>query len=188
MDRELTDQAVVRAALQDPKQYAAIVERYHAPLSRYIMRLGCRSTDDVKDVLQETFLKAYINLNDYDQGLKFSSWLYRIAHNETMSFFRKVKSNPAAIGLEEQMLLVERIGDSTDIAADADRKFEAEEVRKALESIDFKYREPLVLKFLEEKSYEEISDILKMPVGTVATLINRGKQKLKTALGNRGAS
>jgi RNA polymerase sigma-70 factor, ECF subfamily len=180
-----TDQELVRETLRDPNVYAALVERYQAALLRYILRLGCRSRDDAQDVLQESLLKAYLNLNDYDQDLKFSSWLYRIVHNETISHFRKTRVRPRAAETEDQLLFMENAASELDLNTEADRRLLAERLDAALAKVDDKYRDALVLRFMEEKSYEEISDILRLPMGSVATLISRGKLSLKKALGGK---
>ena len=87
--REKTDEELVALALKDPQVYASIMERYEEKLLRYIMRISVNSKEDAEDVLQDVFLSAYKNLNDFDQDLKFSSWIYRIAHNKVISHFFK---------------------------------------------------------------------------------------------------
>lgn len=93
-----SDRTLVLAALADSIGYGAIVGRYEFVLRRYVTRLLGSHAQAVDDVLQETFLKAYLNLNDYDQARAFSPWLYRIAHNEAISFLRKLRAQPQAIG------------------------------------------------------------------------------------------
>ncbi|MEM5814167.1 MAG: RNA polymerase sigma factor [Candidatus Aenigmatarchaeota archaeon] len=176
---QATDAELVRQTLQEPAIFSQIFNRYYSPLTRYIKRLGCYNNDDVQDILQETFISAYINLKDYDDNLKFSSWIYRIAHNKTISFFRKEKIRPRVAKTEGEILFMEMVADDVDPVSDIDKKDLQKKVRRALEKLDVKYRAPLILKFLEEKSYSEISDILRLPIGTVGTLINRGKQKFK---------
>lgn len=180
-----TDQELVQRALQEPAEFSKIFDRYYIPLFRYIRRLGCRNNGDAEDILQETFISTFVNLNDYDAGLKFSSWIYRIAHNKAISYFRKQRVRPQVAETEELLLFMELVADDTNLAVNAERKYLQNEIRKALEWLDAKYRDPLVLKFLEDKSYEEISDILRIPVGTVGTLIKRGKQKLKEIINER---
>ena len=176
------DHELVAAALDRPEAFSAIIEKYTAPLGRYLRRLGCKDPDDQADVLQNTFIKTYVNLNDFDTKLKFSSWIYRIAHNETVSFLRKKKHREVLLSEEEELLMRERIADSTDVEHEVEAAFDRERLNKAINALDPKYREVLILKFLEEKSYEEISDILRTPPGTVATLIHRAKKKLETIL------
>ena len=90
----LTDAEVVAQSRTDRSSFALIVERYEDKLKRYIRRLGVSSFEDRQDILQEIFLKVYKNLNGYDSGLSFSSWIYRIAHNETISWYRKQNVRP----------------------------------------------------------------------------------------------
>jgi len=177
-----TDRELVAASLADASAFALIVERYQEPLRRYVRRLGCRDGNNCEDVLQDTFINVYLNLNGFDQSLKFSSWIYRIAHNQTMDFFRRSKTKPQPAMTDAEVLMLEEVSDRRDLAGDTDRRLTAGVLRAALEGLDDKYREVLTLKYLEEKSYEEISDILRKPMGTVATLINRAKARLKAEL------
>ena len=178
-----SDAEVVKMTLKDPNQYGLLVERYEAKLQRYITRLGVRVHDDQLDVLQEIFIKAYRNLNSFDTSLSFSSWIYRIAHNEAISFYRKKNVRPEGHLVGDGDEVLSFIGSSLDTAdVKFDQGINAEEVNKALGLIDEKYREPLVLRFFEHKEYDEISDILQIPIGSVGTLIHRGKKQLADVL------
>jgi len=181
-----TDQELVTATFSDRHAFSKIVERYEVPIRRYVKRLGCKDNNDTDDVLQEIFIKVFVNLNDYDPDLKFSSWLYRIAHNETISFFRKKNVRPNVLNMEDTEEFFDNLADDTDFVELARKRYDAQIIQEVLTTLDQKYKEVLVLRFLEEKSYTEISDILKMPEGTVATLINRGKKELKIALEAKG--
>jgi RNA polymerase sigma-70 factor (ECF subfamily) len=129
--------------------------------------------------LQEVFLKAWKNLNGFDVGLKFSSWIYRITHNETISTFRKSKSRGEDQKTNIEPELYENLPDDTHFVDEIDQKMTAAEVQAILKSLPENYREVLVLWFVEDQSYEEISDILMKPSGTVATLLNRAKKQFK---------
>lgn len=179
---EPTDQELVAAALGDSAAYEPLVRRYQAPLTRYLFRLGCRSQGDADDILQEVFLKAYRNLNSYDPSLKFSSWLYRITHNEAITFFRKAGRGPQVARSDDELVFLETVPGESDLAAELDARLDGAAVRDAIAGLDPKYRDVLVLRFLEDRSYEEISDILRKPPGTVATLISRAKSRLRDAL------
>ena len=74
------DQDIVRETLVDRHKFRILVERYQEALLRYIRRLGCSDMEAAKDILQESFIKVYVNLNDYDSAYSFSTWLYRIVH------------------------------------------------------------------------------------------------------------
>lgn len=179
------DQNLVQAALADPDAYAAIVRRYEGPLKRYVSRLLGTNSQSVEDVLQEVFIKAYVNLNDYDRKRRFSPWIFRIAHNEAISLLRKKRTEPQVISGEEGLLILERMAEGTEAPRDRDADSDRERLRAALAALDKKYRDVMILRFLEEKNYDDISDILELPMGTVATLIRRGKEQLRRALGER---
>jgi len=177
-----TDQELVTKTLANKQAFAAIVRRYEAPLLRYITRLGCRDSATAQDLLQEIFIKTYIHLNDYDHSLQFSSWIYRIAHNEIISSFRKEKNGPTPLEREGDFFLFDKVVDELDLTAQNGEMHTAAAIQAAVDRLDPKSREVIVLKFFEEKRYDEISDILQIPQGTVATMINRAKKKIKSYL------
>ncbi|MFA5871487.1 MAG: RNA polymerase sigma factor [Parcubacteria group bacterium] len=174
-----TDEELVALALKNQDFFACLVDRYEEKLMRYIMRISAVTREDAEDLLQDIFVKVYRNLNDFDQSLKFSSWVYRIAHNQVISHWRKTSARPKVLKFEADEDFLKFISTDEDLASDTERKFTGEEVREILDKLDDKYREVLVLKFLEGKDYKEISDILHKPLGTVATLINRAKKQFK---------
>ncbi len=184
MDTEqIPDEEVVRLALADKEQFGLLMMRYEAPLRRYIARLGIRNQDDQLDVLQDIFLKVYRNLHGFDQNLKFSSWIYRIAHNEAISAYRKKNVRPEGHLVndsEEVLSFVAGVSESAEVSFD--KTVNAEELSQALEKLDKKYYDVLVLRFFEYKEYDEISDILQIPIGSVGTLIHRGKKQLQRAI------
>lgn len=177
----LSDEAVVKAAQSDLDMFGVIVERYEQKLKYYILRISNVSDLEAEELLQEIFLKVWKNLNGFDEGLKFSSWIYRIAHNETISSFRKRKSRGEDQRTDLESELFENLPDDIDFTSELDQKIDANQVRVILESLPENYREVLVLRFIEDKSYEEIGDILMKPGGTIATLINRAKAQFKDA-------
>ena len=178
-----SDSDIVVATLADREQFGVLIERYEAKLRRYIARLGVREAEDQADVLQETFIKAYRNLNSFDQSLAFSSWIYRIAHNEAMTWFRRRRVRPEGNLVAEGDEVLEIIASNQDSPeVSFDKAVNAAVVSEALGKLDPKYREVLVLRFFEHKEYEEISDILQIPIGSVGTLIHRGKKQLFSVL------
>ncbi len=176
------DRVLIEAALRDRHAYAALVLRYKTVLGRYVRRLLGRHAHAHEDVLQEAFIRAYVNLNDYDRSRPFAPWLYRIAHNEAVSFLRRRNAESQTITGEDAALILERVADGDDPEAAWQRTATDVEVRKALSDLDVRYRDVLVLRYLEEKTYDEIADILEMPPGTVATLISRGLKQLRAPL------
>jgi RNA polymerase sigma-70 factor (ECF subfamily) len=180
---EVRDEEIVRQTLENPDRYGVLMERYESKLKRYIARLGVRNADDQLDVLQEIFIKAYRNLNGFDTSLSFSSWMYRIAHNEAISWYRKKNVRPEGhlVGDGEEVLEF-LSGKEEGAEVTFDHVVNATEVNRALELIDEKYREPIILRFFEHKEYDEISDILEIPIGSVGTLLHRGKKQLASVL------
>lgn len=177
-----SDQELVALTLQDKNNYRAIVEKYKFPLLTYVQRISRLQKEDAKDITQEAFLKAYRHLNDYDPDLKFSSWLYRITHNETITYLRKLKTRPQTVDFETNQVFIEGLEADLDLEKELDRKFIKEKVKSLLDQINDKYRHILVLKYMEEKNYEEISDILQKPIGSVASLLNRAKTNLRAEI------
>ncbi len=180
--RLINDRKLAEDALRDRQAYSHIIHQYKGVLARYVRRLLGRQTQAVDDVLQDIFIKAYVNLNDYDRTRPFSPWIYRIAHNEAVNHLRKRNTEPQTVAGEDAQLILDRIASSDDPSANWVALRTAAEVQRALSGLDARYRDALVLRFLEDKSYDEISDILQIPPGTVATNISRGLKHLKVPL------
>ena len=178
-----TDEQLVLLSLSNENYFSCLVERYEKSLTRYIFRISSVTREDAEDLLQDIFIKAYINLNDFDPRLKFSSWIYRIAHNEVVSFWRKNKARPQLVSIDDsEFNLIENLASDLDLLDEMEKLENKKNIKKILLSLKTEYREILVLKYLEEKSYEEISDILKKPLGTIASLISRAKAEFRKRL------
>lgn len=172
--KNLNDSELVELSLQSLDYFSCLYQRYEPELLRYIERISGTHPDEAHDILQEAFIKIWRNLQEFDHDYKFSSWVYRIVHNETVSSIRKARSYG-----KDRRSEVQYIDDTLmdDTGSDPEEKIIL--THKTLGKMPLKYREVLVLKFLENKSYEEISDILKIPEGTVAIRINRAKKKFR---------
>jgi len=165
------EELVTRIRTQDENLYGEIVRRYETKLFRYAVSI-VRDHDKALDVVQDTFIKAYINLNGFNVKKSFSSWIYRILHNEALN---AIKKNSRETKLPD--------GFDTPDPNHFEHELSREEtkimVRKCLERIPVKYAEPVALHYLADKSYEEISDILRLPIGTVGVRINRAKKAMR---------
>jgi RNA polymerase sigma-70 factor, ECF subfamily len=179
--KDKSDAQIVSLALGDSAYFECLVDRYEAKLGRYIRRIAGLDPETIEDVLQEVFLKVYKSLNDYNEAYSFSSWIYRIAHNEAISHFRKTSARPESVSLEsdEGENLLSLLPSKIDLAGEYAQNETALRVRELLFRLPEKYRSVLVLHFLEDKGYDEISDILRLPPGTVATNIRRAKEQFK---------
>jgi RNA polymerase sigma-70 factor (ECF subfamily) len=174
-----SDEELIALTLKDQDYFGEIIKRYQVKLFNYIVRISGLAAEDAEDVLQDIFLKIYLNLNDFDKSQKFSSWAYAIAHNQVISQFRKKQARPEghAVNLEDNA--AKNLMIDFDLLKDLDLRRAKELINKVLEKLDPKYREILVLKFLTEQSYQEISDIIKKPLGTVASLMNKAKEEFR---------
>ena len=168
----LTDEEVVEKVRESDKDlYAALIERYQNKLLHYANSL-VKDQDKAADIVQNSFIKAFVNLNSFNIKNKFSSWIYRIVHNEALNLLKKYPG--------ETPLL-----DDVDFKSDEDieenliRSETKLQVEKCLKEIPILYSEPLSLYYIDNKSYEEISDILRIPMGTVAIRISRAKKLMK---------
>jgi RNA polymerase sigma-70 factor (ECF subfamily) len=179
----VTDEELVNLSIEDKENFYYLIKRYEKQLLRFIRRMTDMAPQELEDILQEIFIKVYCNLLDFNQNLKFSNWIYRIARNETINFYyknkfqlRKMKVNLANDDLTalSRLMIDENTPDHELLKQEMLTK-----VQRLLNHLPVKFREVIILRYLEDKKYEEISDILRKPPGTVATLINRAITKLK---------
>ena len=186
--KDVKDEELVAMVLKDKNFFAEIIARWEEKLGSFVRRRTRASGEDVEDLLQNVFIKVYLNLNAFDQSLKFSSWIYRICYNEIVSDYRKKKIrehfNFEDLELNDDTKISELLGDNTNILNTVHNEVEVEKIKAAINNLDDKYKEVITMRFLEEKEYEEISDILQVPVGTVSTLIYRARKELIKRLGN----
>ena len=169
---KLSDELLIKHVREKNKEaFAEIIKRYQDKLLRYASYL-VNDEDKAADIVQEAFIKSYINLNGYDIKRKFSSWIYRITHNEAMNYLNKHK---------KEFPLLENNGEDSgiDLEDDLVKKELQAHAHYCLKQIDIIYKEPLSLYFIEGKSYDEIAEILRIPIGTVGTRINRAKALMK---------
>lgn len=178
--KKLSDEKVVEIVIKKDKQaYEELVGRYEKKLLRYAKRL-IGNEHDADDIVQDSFIKAYVNLKGFDTKRRFSSWIYRIVHNEAIN---KIKSKKRFLSLEFPSFS-KKLSYTEDHIEKMNKKSIKKLINKSLSKLDIKYKDPLVLYFLEEKSYEEISDILRIPLNTVGTRISRGKKMLAIIVNN----
>jgi RNA polymerase sigma-70 factor, ECF subfamily len=171
MEKFTDEMLVTKIRTQNRERYAELVKRYEDKLMRYATYI-LRDEQKARDAVQDSFIKAYINLNSFDVKKKFSSWMYRIVHNESMN---SIKKNHKEVPLIQDM----DFESDENIEHDFTKKEIVEKAHTCLGKMPIIYSEPLSLHYLEDKSYEEISDILRIPMGTVATRINRAKGIMK---------
>lgn len=177
MDNKIPDEKLVQLArTKNPDLFSQIVKRYEKKIIGYLYRLvGVR--EDAEDLAQDTFLKVYKNLQGFDIERKFSSWIYRIAHNEAVNFLR-AKTKFKIFSLDATDFFKNTLGVDERICEKMILDDEVKHLKNLVRQLPIEYREVIVLKFFEEKSYEEMSDILRKPISTIGTLVRRAKIKL----------
>ncbi len=182
----IIDNELVRMVKEENQEkYAEIIERYRGKLFAYLYRL-IGEKEEAEDLLQDVFIKAYRNLSSYDANRRFSSWIYRIAHNEAVNHIKK-KSLRKFIPIDNIVSTKDKLNFSSneeDAQTSWIRKETNKELDDAINKLPLKYKQVLVLRYYSDKSYEEIGEILGKPVNTIGTLIKRAKNRLSLELSN----
>jgi RNA polymerase sigma-70 factor (ECF subfamily) len=174
---EKTDEELVLLSAASSEWFYCLAKRYEEKLLRYIRRISGMSQDEAEDVFQEVLINTYAHLNAFDPRLKFSSWVYRITHNQTISAVRKRSVRPTILIDERD---IETWADETDLIGELDAKRDRALINAAFEQLDEKYREVLLLRFVDQLEYLEIADVLQKPLSTVGNLIARGRKQFRT--------
>ena len=180
---KLSDEELVKIITGgDIESYQHIVDRYEAPLLRYA-RTMLSDPDQAADAVQNAFIKSYTNLRSFKTDRKFSSWIYRITHNESINLIKKHKrefrpDDDSWFDMIEDMR----------IRADEqmDNTMLGKQLQLAIATLASKYRQPFVLHTHEGMSYEEVGEVLRLPTATVGTRIHRAKDKLRKELASKG--
>lgn len=161
--------------------FGVLIKRYEKKILRYGKRF-LFNYENIEDAVQDIFIKAYVNIQSFDASKKFSSWIYRIAHNHFINIITKNK--------KEQFLffnadVIFSFAGKENILENLEKEEEKEEMEKYLSKLKIKYREPIILYYFEDKNYQEISDILRIPVSTVGVRLKRGREEIKKLYGKR---
>ena len=182
--RVLTDGEAIAGVLGgDADVFGVLVERYQKAILNYIVRM-LGDYEEALDLSQEVFLKAYQNLASFDSQYKFSTWLYKIASNHTIDHIRKRKGSTVSIDEpEEEGRTPLQLRDTQALPDEQlDKKRMLEKVQRAVAGLEDDYRELLILRHVNWRSYEEIAKITGLPLGTVKNRIFRARVILKKAV------
>ncbi len=173
---ENEDEKIVKLVQEgDIDSFSVLVERYEVKIKRYAKKF-LSGREDIEDVVQNVFIKAYKNIQGFDVKRKFSSWIYRIAHNEFVNALKKKKTGLQLFSLD---ILLPYLVDEEKINQEIEFKEIRQSLRYCLNKIDIKYKEPIILYYLENMSYREVADIMRIPISTVGIRLKRGKKMLK---------
>jgi RNA polymerase sigma-70 factor, ECF subfamily len=188
--RELVDQDVVRlAALGHESAYRELIRRYERPVFSLIYRM-VRDRELAEDLAQETFIKVLNAIDSYRPEYKFSSWIFKIANNAAIDQLRRrsldtlsLDGSPHAESAEAIEATTLQIGDDRESQLDevANRELGAM-IEEAIGQLRPEYRNCILLRHVEGRPYEEIAEILDLPLGTVKTYIHRARNELRILL------
>jgi RNA polymerase sigma-70 factor, ECF subfamily len=169
----------------DQNAFAEIVEIYKDKVFQLSYRM-LNNRHEAEDIAQEAFIRAYVNINSFNTSLKFSTWLYRIATNLCIDRIRKKKPDyflDAEVSGTDGLTMYSQIPSDVPLPEKELESLELQEsIQKEISKLPEKYRSVIVLKYIEELSLNEISEILDLPLGTVKTRMHRGREALRNQL------
>ncbi len=165
--------------------FEILVNRHKGPLSSFIYRF-VGDMGACEDLLQETFLRVYRNRHSYQRIAKYTTWVYTIARNLALSEYRKRKSRQVysfyAVNRDEEEYEAEFPDQEHTPDAHADGTLQGRYIHDALKQLPEGFREVVVLRDIQQLSYGEIAEITGLPIGTVKSRINRGRERLQQLL------
>jgi RNA polymerase sigma-70 factor (ECF subfamily) len=186
----LTDHELVALAQKgSEKAYRELLGRYQRPVFSLVYRM-LRDREQAEDLAQETFVRVFNNIGRYDPKYKFSSWIFKIATNLTIDHIRKKEVATVSIDGSRYAVTSDEIEASTiTVASDDENPEELLEAKELGESIEGaigalrpEYRTAILLRHVEGREYQEIADIMGLPLGTVKTFIHRARHELRAKL------
>jgi len=169
----------------DQKAYQVLFERHRQAIFHIAFKI-VRDKEEARDLVQETFIKAFSSLKSYNPDYRFTTWLYKIVANSSIDHIRKRRIN--VFSLDQPMstkdgeVNVEVADMSYNPEKDLTTKQNQLSITKAIDSLPEKYKQVIVMRHHEDKSYEDIAKILAVPVGTVKARIFRARELLKKKL------
>lgn len=185
-----TDQDVVALAREGRESgHRELVRRYERPVFALVYRM-VRDREVAEDLAQDTFLKAFNALDSYRPEYKFSSWLFKIAHNTAIDHLRRrtldtlsIEGAPHAVTPEQLEATALQLESDAPSALDRVEALElGGEIEEAIGRLRPEYRSCILLRHVEGLAYEEIAETLDLPLGTVKTYIHRARHELRAAL------
>ena len=180
---------VTRTQQGSEKAYRELLGRYQRPVFSIIYRM-IRDREQAEDLAQETFVRVFNNIDRYDPRYKFSSWIFKIATNLTIDWIRRKELNTVSIDGSRNAVTAEQIEATSITIASTDETPEelleakelGEEIEGAISKLRPEYKAAILLRHVEGREYQEIAEILSLPLGTVKTYIHRGRNELRDQL------
>jgi len=176
MQQKTDEELAVLVQGKNEGAFGVLMSRYQPKLLRYGRKFLSENAP-IEDVVQEVFIKAYQNIQSFDVSRSFSPWIYRIAHNMFANTLRYNSRHPLAfVDLD---MFGAHMAYEIDPGAEEEREETRTLVSAGIESLSPLYQEVLILYYLEELSYQDIAEVLRVPVGTVGIRLHRAREALK---------
>ena len=185
---EITDEELIKKFQNgDINSYNQLVYKYKNKLFNYIIQF-VKDAAQAEDLLQDTFLKLYTHKNSYKEIAKFSTWIYTIAGNYARTELRKYKRRKtfshSDLGFDnKEFIIKDKAETPSEVFLAINLK---SELNNCLSKLPLNFRTIIILRDIQELSYEEISTIVELPLGTVKSRINRARLKVQECLNNKG--
>lgn len=185
---KIADAELISTALNGREEsFEELVRRYQRPIVNYVYRM-LGDYDASLDVTQEIFIKVYNSLSRYSSEYKFTTWLYRIAHNAAIDYMRRQNPNQQSLEMENDegnyQLQIESPNPTPEQERERDEwRMEIESVVKCLPN---NYRDLIILRHSQDLSYEEIAEITNLPLGTVKNRLFRAREMMREMFIERG--
>lgn len=181
MGETVTDPQLVDQSLRgDREAFRLLVERYQGKLFRFVSTV-VRSREDAEDIVQESFVKAYLSLKSFRKESSFYTWIYRIAYNMAIDFKRKMARRGNSVELSEIEKSLPGDANATPIEQIA-RKEQGEKMQTALAELTEEHKTVVVLREVDGLSYDEIAQVLGISKGTVMSRLHYARKKLQSLL------
>jgi len=180
------DSRLIESALKgDDRAYKKLMRKYRPAIFNFIFRM-VRDREQVEDLTQEAFIKAFNSLKNFNEEFAFSTWLYKIATNNCIDYIRKRKLQAYSIDKPIESKDSDYTFELPDDSYEADKELISDQrthlLNEAIAHLPEKYKKVIHLRHVDEKSYEEIAVLLKLPIGTVKAHIFRAREILYKAL------
>jgi len=184
----LSDAELISISISGREEsFEELVRRYQRPIVGYVFRM-LGDYDSALDVTQEVFIKVYNSLHRYSSDYKFSTWLYRIAHNATIDHIRRNSANTQSIETETPdgayQLQIESRDPSPEVVRE--RKEWKVEIEAVVKRLPTAYRELILLRHSQDLSYDEIAEVTGLPLGTVKNRLFRAREMMREIFIGRG--
>src|SRR6476646_5623421 len=184
----LADYELVQTAVAGREaSFEELVRRYQRPIAAYVYRM-LGDYDSALDLTQEVFIKVYNSLLRYRSEFKFSTWIYRIAHNAAIDHLRRhaVREQSLVTGIDGERREISIESRRLTPEQESEKKEQRSEIESVVQMLPAAYRELIVLRHSQDLSYDEIAEVTGLPLGTVKNRLFRAREAMRDHLLQRG--